>query len=118
MNEFNDLTGQKFGKLTVIGYAGMDKHHNKSWLCECECGNQKVVRQGSLVNDITKSCGCAKYDAGQRGKKFVTYNGERNTVFAWSKKTGLTNTKLLHAYEEGGESAVIELLKQADIKTE
>lgn len=118
MREFKDLTGQKFGKLKVIGFAGMDKHHNKSWLCECECGNQKVVRQGSLVNEITSSCGCSKYDAGYRGKNFVTYNGERKTVFAWSKETGLSYAKLLHAYEKGGESAAIELLKTADVKTE
>lgn len=43
-----DLTGQKFGRLTVIEQAedyidSKGKHYAK-WLCKCECGNIKIVR--------------------------------------------------------------------------
>jgi hypothetical protein len=39
----SDLTNQKFGRLTVSGYAGVDEHHHTLWTCTCECGNEKTV---------------------------------------------------------------------------
>lgn len=52
----NDLTGQKFGRLTVVEYLP-DKH---KWLCKCECGNYKEVFTSKLTSLHTKSCGCLK----------------------------------------------------------
>ena len=48
-----DLTGQKFGRLTVIKYVGCGK-----WLCKCICGNEKIIRGDKLKSGNTKSCGC------------------------------------------------------------
>ena len=57
-----DLLGQKFGKLTVIEYAGpVDRHI--TWLCSCECGNQTVVSGKRLRNGGTQSCGCLQKDS-------------------------------------------------------
>lgn len=53
-----DLTGQKFGRLRVIQYAGKNKRGTRVWLCECDCGNTTSVVTGSLVNGDTQSCGC------------------------------------------------------------
>lgn len=53
-----DLTGKKFGKLTVLKRVGTDGHRNPTWLCECECGNKKVIRGNSLKSGNTTSCGC------------------------------------------------------------
>lgn len=50
---FKDLSGQVFGKLTVIKYAG-----NSKWVCECECGNKTTVYTGHLQTGHTSSCGC------------------------------------------------------------
>lgn len=52
-----DITGMKYGKLTVIG---LDKIVNKKsyWLVKCECGTVKSVR-GDTLKSIT-SCGCEK----------------------------------------------------------
>lgn len=59
-----DLTGQRFGKLTVISCAGRiingQQKCDTYWNCVCECGNTKMVRRDKLVNDITHSCGCIK----------------------------------------------------------
>ncbi|PHB11470.1 hypothetical protein COE80_31060 [Bacillus pseudomycoides] len=53
-----DLTGQKFGRLTVIGYSHSD-HNNKSyWDCVCECKNERKVQTSMLRSGRTKSCGC------------------------------------------------------------
>ena len=49
--------GKRFGKLTVIAYDGKrDKKHY--WKCRCECGNETVVCQSSLLSGHTASCGC------------------------------------------------------------
>ena len=52
-----DLTGQKFGKWTVL------KYHEKTsnghyWLCQCECGTIKPVSSQSLTKGTSQSCGC------------------------------------------------------------
>ena len=53
-----DLTGQKFGKLTVIERHGIDKHGHAAWRCKCECGSETVVSSLYLKKGDTKSCGC------------------------------------------------------------
>jgi hypothetical protein len=53
-----DFIGKIFGRLTVLEYAGFNSHRDPMWLCQCKCGNTKVVRQVSLLNGDTKSCGC------------------------------------------------------------
>ncbi|KKM86040.1 hypothetical protein LCGC14_1283040 [marine sediment metagenome] len=52
-----NFTGQKFGKLLVVAYT-YSKFGNAYWLCECDCGNKKVIPGRNLNNGHTKSCGC------------------------------------------------------------
>lgn len=58
MSKPMNLIGQKFGRLTVIKRADNDKYGHTQWLCQCECGNQKVIAGSSLKKGLTKSCGC------------------------------------------------------------
>ena len=51
----NDLTGQRFGRLTVLSYAG-----NQKWNCKCDCGKETVVFTSNLTRNHTTSCGCAR----------------------------------------------------------
>lgn len=57
-----DLTGQRFGRLTVIkrDEDRVDKRgrHTAMWVCKCECGTVKTVAGGHLKSGHTKSCGC------------------------------------------------------------
>lgn len=53
-----DLTGQKFGRLTVIQQEGRSKSNRALWLCKCECGGEKIVNGAYLQNGGTRSCGC------------------------------------------------------------
>lgn len=58
-NRLQDLTGQRFGRLTVIERAD-NKGTKTMWLCKCDCGN-KVIKEGSnLKNEDTQSCGCLR----------------------------------------------------------
>lgn len=60
-----DLTGQRFGKLVVLGLEG---HHDKRrhWKCVCDCGNEVVFSTNRLRKQI--SCGCAKGRVGAKVK--------------------------------------------------
>lgn len=57
-----DLTGHKYGRLTVLGqaehYISPNGFQNTQWECLCECGNKTVVSQANLRNGSTQSCGC------------------------------------------------------------
>ncbi len=53
-----DITGQKYGQLTVIEYQGKNKRNDAIWLCQCDCGTRKTISAGSLRNSHTLSCGC------------------------------------------------------------
>ena len=52
-----DLTGQKFGKLTVVNKNEI-KHGRQYWNCICDCGKSVVASTTSLVTGKRKSCGC------------------------------------------------------------
>ena len=54
-----DITGQKFGKLTVIKRAN-DIGNAATWLCQCDCGNTIIVQGNNLKNGHTTSCGCIR----------------------------------------------------------
>ena len=55
-----DLTGQRFGKLVVIEYAGRNERRESLWRCICDCGNESIVRGDVLRRGTTESCGCGK----------------------------------------------------------
>jgi hypothetical protein len=59
---FNDLTGNRFGRLEVISIMGQATNGTYLWLCKCDCGNYVNVRTNNLNNGSTQSCGCFKKD--------------------------------------------------------
>lgn len=58
-SKVHDLTGQKFGMLTVVGIADTETRKTY-WVCRCDCGNMKTVRSDGLLCGAIKSCGCLK----------------------------------------------------------
>jgi len=52
-----DLTGQRFGKLTVLRPAE-NKNKRTTWRCRCDCGSECIVTTRNLRAGKTKSCGC------------------------------------------------------------
>jgi hypothetical protein len=59
MPAFIDLTGQKFGRLTVIEHVKfIDGKRFSGWLCKCDCGNTTYQKSFQLRNNLVKSCGC------------------------------------------------------------
>ena len=52
-----DLVGKRFGRLTVLAYAGKRAGMHR-WKCRCDCGEETIVGQTLLQSGKTKSCGC------------------------------------------------------------
>ena len=76
--EIEDLTGRKFGRLTVLERGANDNSRGTKWWCKCECGNKVLVSRHSLVLGLTKSCGCYQREKsrenGKQNKKYNTYD--------------------------------------------
>lgn len=62
-----DLTGKRFGKLTVETYIG-----NSKWRCRCDCGNYIEVATSDLPK--TKSCGCSSHEGHPIDITGIKYN--------------------------------------------
>ena len=53
-----DLTGRRFGKLTVLGRAEGKRQRNLLWQCRCDCGNLCEKPTAELNAGTARSCGC------------------------------------------------------------
>ena len=73
-----DITGQKFGRLTVVKRAGT-KDNQAMWLCRCDCGNEIIVQGGNLRNGNTKSCGCYQRDMSR--EVHTRHNGSYSRLY-------------------------------------
>lgn len=78
-----DLTGMKFGRLTVLDRAD-NKGGRVCWRCKCDCGNEIVTKGKYLLNGDAKSCGCLG------GKKFASQINFNH---------GMTGTKIYHTWQ-------------------
>lgn len=57
----NDITGMRFGRLTVLGRSkGEFREGTSVWDVKCDCGNVFRCYRSNLVNGNTRSCGCLK----------------------------------------------------------
>lgn len=75
-----DLTGQKFGRLTVIQRVAKPKERKSKeafWLCKCDCGNERIVSGYEIRSGNTKSCGCYHKDLASQVHKKHGYCGTR-----------------------------------------
>lgn len=63
-SKVDDLTGQRFGKLTVLKQ-GQSKRERACWICQCDCGNIKEVCSMELKRGDTLSCGCIRSSFGE-----------------------------------------------------
>lgn len=89
-----DLTGQRFGRLTVIEDSGKrGKDGTIMWLCKCDCGNTKNVRTGNLISGNTKSCGCLQRELVSEQKTKLIPSGTVFGELTVIKRIGTTNWK-------------------------
>jgi len=84
-----DLTGQRFGKLTVLEKQPPRSDGKTRWLCACDCGETYIATSYDLRSGPAKSCGCGKLRdlAGQRfGKLIAIERSERFVDYSGSSR--------------------------------
>lgn len=98
----NDLTGKRFGMLTVVELAecnGMSK-----WLCHCDCGNDKVILGGNLTSGKSKSCGCTVKAHGDSTSKLYAVHKQmrdRGICDEWFNYLDFRDWAISNGYSEG-----------------
>ena len=90
MPKFIDLSGQRFGRLTVIERAAENLSGKPAWHCRCDCGNHVTVRGNALHTGNTMSCGCLRVDTckgtktthgSSKTRLFYTYNNMKHRCY-------------------------------------
>ena len=81
-----NMTGQRFGRLVVLTYAGKGtrKGRGTRWKCSCDCGNDFVTSSGQLRNGSTISCGC--YRRTQLGLANIGKKGPSSPAWKGGKR--------------------------------
>lgn len=76
MSVLIDLTGQTFGRLTVIERAEKKSIRGQAarWRCVCSCGKETVVVSPSLRNGVTRSCGCFRRETSSLSDGEAAFN--------------------------------------------
>ena len=81
MGKLIDLTGQKFGRLTVVARIGT-KNGSALWKCVCDCGNTAAVTSRSLKTGNTSSCGCMHSEQlAARNRKTATHHSSKSRLY-------------------------------------
>jgi hypothetical protein len=106
---FQDLTGRRFGRLVVVGYAGRAGNSSRGsmWLCRCDCGNATTVLRSSLVGDITRSCKCVMRATAARGRRTHGLCRTPENVIWNSMVKRCHNPKCLEYHNYGGRGIVV-----------
>lgn len=90
-----DLTGKRFGRLTVLGrnnnYQKEHNAHHPYWDCICDCGNKCVISGPSLRTGNTKSCGCYQKEMTSKAskKKNIYDFGHSDYVIGYATNGGM-----------------------------
>ena len=79
MARIRNISGNRYGKLTVISFYGLDKYNNALWNCKCDCGNTKIFMGSRIANDYIQHCGCVppnfKHGESNKTKEYKTRSG-------------------------------------------
>lgn len=104
MGKFEDLSGQKFGLLTVKERVKNSSSGSVRWKCLCECGNYVVCLAYNLKDGHTRSCGCLH----KKGTR--TTHGMRHTRLygIWTDmKSRCDNPNMKRYFDYGGRGITI-----------
>lgn len=69
MSKVHDLTGNRYGRFTVVSRAANNKKGETMWNCICDCGNTRTVFAYHLKSGHSKSCGCITKKHGMFGTR-------------------------------------------------
>lgn len=103
-----NLQGARFGRLTVLQYAGKNNRNRAKWLCLCDCGNLKVAVGSLLLNGSTKSCGCLHRETsaenGRNSRMLVAKHNchSEKLYYVWRSMRNRCNSPRNKRYKDWG----------------
>lgn len=104
-NKIINLLGQKFGRLEVIEYKGLNKHNHATWLCKCVCGEERIVESGNLRRGHQVSCGCQSLE--NRVAATTTHHLSGHPLYKiWAKIKERCNNENCKSYKNYGAKGV------------
>lgn len=114
MGRFIDMTGVVHHKLTVLSLDRIVKGKGAYWLCQCECGKQKVI-QGVQLRDLknrrgSTSCGCGRYRATRTPNLDIIERGYkvgRDAVYGRTKREAGNRGKVFELTPDQLEEIVV-----------
>jgi len=105
-----DLTGERFGRLVVVGFSNW-RYHGKTrhavWTCRCDCGTVKTVESQPLKNGRTQSCKCLLAELSSL--RAYKHGGEPKRLYrVWqSMKSRCYREKTLGFHNYGGRGILV-----------
>ena len=103
MGKFIDISGNKYGKLTVIEKVNKENKNITYWLCECECGNKKTISKPNLTTGHSKSCGCLAIESATGNKYGLKHNESKTRLyFIWQSMKQRCYDKNVNGYKYYG----------------
>lgn len=111
-SRIQDISGQKFGKLTAIKrlQTRQNKNLGYDWECLCDCGNHTIVPITYLKNNNTLSCGCLKDSCGEQqiASLLIKLNIKFETQKSFSTLYSKKNRKLKYDFYLPKQNILIE----------
>lgn len=93
----NDLSGKRFGRLIALQRQRVHSVQGSYWLCQCDCGQLKEIRENSLTQGLTRSCGCLNRDTDKRRKSMTGLTFGRLRVLKYVKSVRVGHGKSFDA---------------------
>lgn len=101
-----DLTGKRYGRLTVVEYAGKTNNGKTLWKCNCDCGEIAIIRSDRLKSGETKSCGCERKE---KSAERMTIHGNscKRLYKIWRGIINRTSNPKTKVYERYGARGIL-----------
>lgn len=101
MNNYKDLTGQRFGMLVVVEESNERIQRKRAWICKCDCGKTHIALGTRLTHGNVHSCGCLRY---KKAAEALTTHGKRHTRLysIWTNMRNRCNLPTSTEYERYG----------------
>lgn len=99
----DDLTGRKFNRLTVLGFASRDWQGKSRWECQCDCGTKTIVDGYNLMSGHVKSCGCLNIESIKNRSTTHGHSRTGESIYpVWKSMRARCNNPNNHAYKNYG----------------
>lgn len=90
MQKLIDITGERYGKLTVLGFDHIGNRRRSYWKCKCDCGREIVLRKDEFIYPYSHSVSCGCWHREESSKR------PRNTISGKYTKINKKQIKFLN----------------------